>query len=481
MAFNTLEFLKDGKVDFIFHFTPYDYEQLIKSIRKSPNRVEIVNGFLPKLKEELPSFCFSVIYDIEEFSKEAYELFNIKELTPKMLGNLLNNSSIGLKILYENYDTLITNPNKEYFDYIVKYAFDSNNRDLLHKLSRCSSLHIRFLFMKYLIKKHRDQIDIIYDDITKYTTSITYEEYEQLTFLPHLMNSEDISQLAVLLLTINRENDYKKLKEYILKNYKDNFLASELLNYYKICTIEEESNIKKLEQAFTKDADELFKTSRDYRYTIYLRYKEKISQELLDDFANKVKYFLGERNGRDIELIYSIGLGRLLEEWTEKYMDLSKNKQYGFVGRGTTCNCYRIGDYVIKLINTKWSYEDVICPNLYLIAKNYEEIYLRNRNGIVSGGLEVQKYLTKKAKDVDLKYFEYFDLELDRLGYKRTDSLTGGSRGENTMLLDTYLDADIENPEKLPDWFKQCPLVLIDRDRIYPKEKIMIKQLRSSY
>lgn len=199
------------------------------------------------------------------------------------------------------------------------------------------------------------------------------------------------------------------------------------------------------------------------------------------NFANKVKYFLGERNGRDIELIYSIGLGRLLEEWTEKYMDLSKNKQYGFVGRGTTCNCYRIGDYVIKLINTKWSYEDVICPNLYLIAKNYEEIYLRNRNGIVSGGLEVQKYLTKKAKDVDLKYFEYFDLELDRLGYKRTDSLTGGLRGENTMLLDTYLDADIENPEKLPDWFKQCPLVLIDRDRIYPKEKIMIKQLRSSY
>jgi len=28
----------------------------------------------------------------------------------------------------------------------------------------------------------------------------------------------------------------------------------------------------------------------------------------------------------------------------------------------------------------------VICPNLYLIAKNYEEIYLRDKGGIVAGG-----------------------------------------------------------------------------------------------
>lgn len=29
MALNTLEYLKDGKVEFVFRCTPYDYEHLI--------------------------------------------------------------------------------------------------------------------------------------------------------------------------------------------------------------------------------------------------------------------------------------------------------------------------------------------------------------------------------------------------------------------------------------------------------------------
>ena len=66
MAFNTLEYLRDGKVDFVFHCTPYDYEHLIESIRKAPNRIEIIHGFLSKLKVDLPSFCFSVIYDMPD-------------------------------------------------------------------------------------------------------------------------------------------------------------------------------------------------------------------------------------------------------------------------------------------------------------------------------------------------------------------------------------------------------------------------------
>ena len=247
------------------------------------------------------------------------------------------------------------------------------------------------------------------------------------------------------------------------------------------------------ENAFRKDADTLFSTSADYRFSLYLRHKEKISQELLDDFASRIKYFLGKEKQDSIESdflgnievalesVYCCGLGNLLEEWAEKYMELSQSKEYGFVGSGTTCNCYRIGDYVIKLVKTKWSYEDVICPNLYLIAKNYEEIYLRGKKGIVKGGLEVQKYLTRKADNIDPKYFRYFDLELDRLGYKRTDTLTKGTCGENTMLLDTYLDADCLNPEKVPVWFRKYPLVLVDRDRIYPKDKIYIKQLGSGY
>ncbi len=487
MAFNTLEYLRDGKVDFVFRCTSYDYEHLITNIRTSPTRIEIINGFLHKLKEELPSFCFDVIYDIPEFAAEAYELFDIKHITPEKLNNILNNSPLGLKILYENFDTFLSpNGNPKYFDCIVKYAFDSNNRELLHKLSRHSNLHLRYLFMDYLIKNHPEQIDTIYDDITKYTTSVTYEPYEQLTFLPQLMNPDDISKLAVLLLTNNREKDYKKLKEYILKSYKYNYLASELLadkwvvdpKTHKLLI---DSNKAKKESIFSEDADALFSTSADYRFALYLRHKVRISQELLDDFAHRIRYFLGGDKNSELEAIYRHGLGQLLEEWAEKYIELSQSKEYGFIGGGTTCNCYRIGDYVIKLVKTKWSYEDIICPNLYLITKNYEEIYLRNNYGIVNGGLEVQKYLTRRADNINPKYFRYFDLALDRLGYKRTDTLTKGTCGENTMLLDTYRDADCKNPERVPVWFRKYPLVLIDRDRIYPKDKTYIKQLSSGY
>lgn len=484
MAFNPLEYLKDGKVDFVFRCTSYDYEFLIESIRNSPDRINIINGFLPKLKEELPSFCFDIIYDISEFVDDAYELLDISKVTPEMLNNFLHNSPLGLKVLYENLDTFLS-PNGEvnYFDYIVKYAFDSHNKELLHKLSRYSDLHIRYLFMDYLIKNHKEQIDEIYDDITKYTTSITYEPDEQLTLLPQLMNPDDISKLAVLLLKNNREKDYKKLKEFILRDYKYNYLASELLadKYSVDSNTHRVLRIPNNESTFSEDADTLFTTSADYRFTLYLKHQEKISKQLLSEFANRIRYYLEKDNGRELEAIYLSGLGQLLEEWTEKYMDLSRNKEYGFIGKGTSCSCFRIGDYVMKLVSSKWSYEDEICPNLYLIAKNYEEIYLRDKRGIVTGGLEVQKYLTRRADNIDSKYFGYFDSELSRLGYRRTDTLTNGSYGENTMLLDTYRDADCLNPEKVPAWFKECPLVLIDRDRIYSKDKIYIKQQRSGY
>ncbi len=487
MAFNTLEYLKDGKVDFVFSCTPYDREHLIEIIRKSPNRIEIINGFLPKLKENLPSFCFDVIYDIPEFVDYAYELLDISRVKPEMLNNILYNSPLGLKILQENFDMFLSSDaDTSYFDCIVKYAFDSHNRELIHKLSRYSNLHIRYLFMNYLINNHPEQIDTIYDDITKYTTSVIYEPYEQLTLLPHLMDPEDISKLAVLLLTHNREKDYKKLKEVILRDYKYNYLASELLKNLWLTDPDtgrllSDPDKEKKEGIFSEDADALFSTSADYRFALYLRHKTKISEQLLNDFASRIRYYLEKDKGHELEYIYSRGLGPLLEEWTEKYMDLSKSKEYGFVERGTTCSCFRIGDYVIKLVETKWSYEDEICPNLYLIAKNYEEIYLRDKRGVVDGGLEVQKYLSRSAENIDPKYFRYFDLALDRLGYRRTDTLIKGTCGGNTMLLDTYRDADCPNPEKVPVWFRQYPLVLVDRDRIYPKDKVYIKQLRSNY
>ena len=499
MADNILECLRQGNVDLVYHATLHDKERMIMLVRESRNRIDIINGFLDKLKLKMPYFCFDIIYDIPEYADAAYELFDLKNMTPLKLSNMLDNSSLGPKILYELLDYFLCSEEDSYLNVIFKYAIDNDN-NLLHELSIYSNLHVRFCFMSYLIKHHPEMIDKVYNDITMYTTSVTYQPLEQLTYLPKLMNEKEVSDLAVQLLLANREEDFYKLKEYILKEYKYNHLSSRLSSTEWIdgddglIRYSDKVKNKLKESKIKEDVNRLFDTSADYRFPLYLKYKDLINKDLVDNFTSRIKYFL-PIDGSELQpnswgsifeqqhlyYVYFYELGNLLEEWAEKYMDLSESKEYGFIGKGTTCKCYRIGDYVVKLAISKWSYEDVICPNLYLIAKNYEEKYVRDKDGIVKCGLEVQKYLTRSAKDIDPKYFGYFDSALDRLGYRRTDTLIGGRCGENTMLLDTYKDADIEDPEKVPVWFKKYPLVLIDRDRIYPKDKEFIRQLGSGY
>ena len=114
----------------------------------------------------------------------------------------------------------------------------------------------------------------------------------------------------------------------------------------------------------------------------------------------------------------------------------------------------------------KWSYEDEICPNLYLIIKNLEECYIRNNDGVVEAGIEVLKYLSRRD-EITLEHVDKFRSELAKLGFYVSDNLIGGSNGNNCMLLDSYKDADCENPEELPQYFKDFPIVLIDRDLVF--------------
>ena len=78
MAFNTLEYLEDGNVDFVYRLTQYDYKSLIRNVRQSDRRINIIKGFLPKLKDSKPSFCFEIIYDIDEFIDDARYILSPK-------------------------------------------------------------------------------------------------------------------------------------------------------------------------------------------------------------------------------------------------------------------------------------------------------------------------------------------------------------------------------------------------------------------
>lgn len=488
MAFNTLEYLEIGNVDFVYNLTPYDYKNLIKYVRKSDRRVKIVNGFLSKLRDTKAYFCFEIIYDMDEFIDDTKYIldkyYDLRIFSKELLENFLNNSSLGLGYLKEHFAELL-NKYIDDLDFIYKIMFENVDEcfDLLKKLSLYPNLHIRYLFMKYLVLNHSEMISLFYDDITRYLTSETFQKNEQLSFIKEFMSVSDICNLAIIYFESNIDYfTWEKFKKFILDNYQYNDLADRLLDYKKVATGQHScrfvQNLRGIEE-FNKDADTLFATSLSGRLNILENYSSKVSSELLDEYRQHLCYFYEDgRLGRGYRWIDYSELSRKLETYVDKYLSLSDDKTYNFVLSGSTASCYRIGNYLFKLVRTKWSYEDIICPDLYLILPNLEEDFIRDSEGVVTSGIEVQRYLSRDAKEVPSKVFSLFREELSRLGYYTTDTLINGTCGDNCRLLDSYLDSGNINP---PDWFKEYPLVLVDRDRVYRKSNRNPKQLRSRY
>lgn len=58
----------------------------------------------------------------------------------------------------------------------------------------------------------------------------------------------------------------------------------------------------------------------------------------------------------------------------------------------------------------------------------------------------------------------HFKQDLRSLGYVCNDLSK-----ENLAILGSYQVVDIEGADELPDWFKEVPLVLVDRDSVYKK------------
>lgn len=487
MAFNPLEYLEQGKVDFIRNFSSHDLKVLISRIRNSENKINIINGFLPKLKRVYPRFCFEIIYDIDEFVKDLFDLIKgnlgVKVCYINLINeeekikNILNNTSWGRDFVFRNLTNILRANDKNIYiilDYVFTYFDD--NMEFVKRFSIYKDLHVRYIFMKYLVEKCPDKLNLVYDDIFKYLIGYTYQEGEQLSFIPNMMSSEDISDLAVSVLNSKLDKElWYELKEYILTNYKDNKLASLLLGN------EGQKDLNLSE--FSKDADRLFVTSNGYKINIYHNYSDYISNSLLKDFNRYLNYFEQKRKGLDYTLysIFKYGLWDKLEEYIDKYLSLSKRCDFKFLAEGSTTSCYKIGDYVFKLNRFKWSYEDEICPNLYLILKNLEEHYIRDDKGYVIAGIEVQKYLSRRDIEITNEHLDWFNQELKRLGYYVNDRLMWGARGDNCMLLDSYMDADHPNPEVLPDCFKKVPLVLVDRDMIYKVKNRRPHQVRQRW
>ena len=471
MKINPISSLKNGDFMFLGDLSIYEIKDITDKIKNSPDKNSIINGFIENAIDVFPSFCFNLIYDLDEYKDKTIYLLkkyrNRVNFTEEKLLNILYYTDFGKEFIVDNFEEITsfikTESVEKIFSYLLK-DFDSNKK-FIEKISTHENLHIRFLFIKYIALNNSDKINVIYDDITKYFKNCSDDGK-----VVQIMDEKELSVLAVTFLNSNLDKQfYEKIKQFILDNYKKNDLAKELL----------QSKSSKSISAFNLEADEMFCNSATYQFEIFKNYSEYVSKELLDDFYKYIKYFY--HNGLPecrLEKIFDNGLGKKLKFFVDKYLSLSKDTSSSFIGKGTTASCYRLGDYVIKFNITKWSYEDDICPNLYLILKNEDEVYVRNEKGIVLAGIEVQKYLTRSSDELPENAIELFNEELSKLGYYCTDTYINGVCGDNCMLLNSYKDADCDNPEELPDSFKKLPLVLVDRDRVYKLDNKKPKQLR---
>ena len=468
MAFNSLEYLENGKVEFVERLTLYDKNNLIKYVRDHERKDDIINGFLSKLIDIQPGFCFDIIYDNPKYAIETKYIldnyYTIDNVSKEQLIGVLNNSSIGQNYFEENFEAIIKKYIKD-IDFVFTYMFDNINANfsLLQTLAIHPNLKVRYLFMKFLLAYHSDFINFFYDDITKYLTSETFSENEQLTFLPVYMNMSDVCELAYTAFINKKMALWEKLKNYILQNYESNDLAYQLLTNKLVKDKDGCWHLVSSEEAkeeFKKDANTLFQTSNGYRTFLLNHHRESIDKKILDDFLEQFKYFFnkGELDDSFTGIDYN-GLSRDLALHVDKYLELSKDKSYEYLEAGSTASCFRIGDFVFKLVKTKWSYEPIICPNLYLILPNLEEKFIRRNDGVIISGIEIQRYLPRSARGVPTEIFEHFKNELLRLGYYTTDSLMDGDCGDNCRLLNSYTDSSNPNP---PNWFKEYPLVLVD-------------------
>ncbi len=359
--FSPTEELRNGKVKFLDSFLSreYDRNNLINYIRNDNDKIKLIKSFIYQIIDIYPSFCFDIIYDMNQFNLETsylLEKYNLYDrIDQNKLFNILNHTNYGIDLVLRHPEILDENKLKVVFFYILT----TKNSELINKFKSHRNLHTRFLFMDYLLKYDYELFKNTYPNILDYLSNII-PCYKQMSMFEEknnvkYMDMNDISSLAVNIKGHNYD-EYIKIRNFILNNYDKNTLA-ELL--YNRDNDELESNI-----------DLYYKTTNSYYLNLFKKYEKEISEQLTRKLKNLISIYGTEKYTN--KRILNSELLPILYEWTTKYLDLSECKRYKFLNGGSTAACYLIGDYVFKFINFKWSYEKIICPRLYLILKNEE-------------------------------------------------------------------------------------------------------------
>lgn len=179
------------------------------------------------------------------------------------------------------------------------------------------------------------------------------------------------------------------------------------------------------------------------------KYSELLKLSKLAKAKNNAIEHLVAQNGQD-----------LVKSLITKYLDLSKNKEFSFLGSGQTTTTFRVGDYSLKVSSYKYT---KTCPRNFRIIKTIERIVLKDELEI-----EIQKYIPAKEISED-DIFELL-LDLKNSGLEVTDPLILKFKNNNFGYLEDLADCEVDDINTLPAHFIERPLVIYDKDLIYLKK-----------
>lgn len=449
-------------VSFLASLTRYEKDKIAEDIRNTLSRDEILAVSFKSLEEKFADFLFKIIFDMDE-----YEQYCINYLNNNFIilndGRFLSNCFLGdckwaVDYLKNNIKRL-KELDSEIIFIILRYACEVNDKEILKLLLNSDDLELRGIAMVEFMLMSPYRFISYYEDLI--SAFIRKDENGNIC---ELVDEKYVSRIAYDILYNSLGMDkYEEVKDFILANYQFNSLAERLdgVNVDGEFGIEPERYLDVL----FKDMDEMFRTSRSYKYSLYVNYSDKISESLRRKFYDAIKSFI-QIDEEVVAHIFKVGLGDKFLEFTKKYMELSTGAKVVLdAGMGSSTRAFIVGDYVVKCSYKKWI--STRCPDLYLIAKNYEEEIVKSHFGSVIGALEVQKYYKRPINPKNQKLVGKFYSALESLGYVFDDNVTGLNNTPNIFYLDDYREADCDNPEKLPKWYKKSPIVLVDRDYVY--------------
>lgn len=457
-----IDSLSVGDIEFMERFSREQMDYLAREINVSPDRRNLLFNSFKEIAFKYPEYAFKMTFDMDEYRNywlrylrnDCSILFDYKFLLFFLLAGDWAVNFVG-----ENLNKIVKS-NKESLFAIIRHAERTNNFMLINLLKNHWNMEIRAMFIIEILDAFPHMFDLIYeDDVIKYFVKNDSNGKEL-----ELIKENYVSKIASLsLLHLCDEALYLRIRDFILSRYDSNTLAAELDKYGKLV-----DSVNPLNRDYIiNDIDVLFKTSNNYKYALFAKYGDYLNKELYDEFLEQIKPFI-EIDDEMIASIFISGLGDKFLEYVDKYMSLSTGaKVISDVGRGSCTRTFRIGDFVIKCSNKKWSFEESICPDCYLVVKNLEEDIVRNKKGEVTGAIEVQRYLSRPLLVTEWQSIFNFQKAFQEEGYYIKDRLVDEEFGPNCRHLEDYRYADCEDPELLPDWFKEDPVVLVDRDLVF--------------